>query len=394
MALTRESFLVAFNSADSLNYFPSNNSSSFIHHLEHNIEYERYEVGLVSMTYSNHWIPEKRKPLKTPPKALSNTKQFFSEDKDDNLVRIKKPIQGPYPQSQFRKTEGEELASFFAEMHRSLKKSGSEIEVRIFLVTQDKKPYYGLEITDNSTSQNLYITLDDDLAALFGFEDKIFFSGKFVSKNEPNEKLWDSFPVGKVFVADYGQFEMEEKRIKEPSEYNINSLVEEIVTALDDVDCGFYVGENDNKPVLVAQVFTVGIVIQFSKKLLRILQLDPSHLFYKSYEEIAIPEALIKKEIGPDEKVELLVGRNILVHCNIVEPLFYSDKYAQLLRMFDSKASSSKVLTQSFDSVLYVGCIKSYVPGRVEITLTDETLNQLPISETPTSILLHFRKIF
>jgi hypothetical protein len=82
-----------------------------------------------------------------------------------------------------------------------------------------------------------------------------------------------------------------------------------------------------------------------------------------------------------------------LIQCSIIEPQFYANKYTQLLRMTNREKSINSQVTLNFASVQYLGLSATHLQS-IRIILTDEHMIPLKSFKTPTTVLLHFRKIY
>lgn len=390
----KNSFYVAFNNIDSLHYFPDNTSSNFRSFLPTQIPSKNMELALVSISYTDLFTPKEetdQPDSHSHNPTTDSEKKFFDPTKDDNVIHITKVERAL--RFEITKENNMGVRTFTTTLGQKFVQFSSDaIRMSLLFVITLGAINVEIEIDDPSDEKSKYILLDRTIAKVLGFDKRKLHTGKHVAERELDEAAYDLIEVGEKFDIQVGKDVVSTAIIQEPDEYNIDELISNIALALENENSGIYTEERDNELLIAFRTYTDGTEIKFSRKLNRTLGLAPDHIFDDDIQEWKVPEDLLPSK-EEQEKTLIFFQNQLVVHCNLVFPQMFSNKLIPMLRVCKRQKSLKSRVEIDFGSVQYLPLRETHLDF-IEILLTDEHMTVLPNSKSPTSVLLHFRKIY
>jgi len=385
-------FFVTVQSDKCKEYYTENTPSQFNNILYQPVNTDFYEVGVAEIFLScKKEEEEENKPVQSP--TISSSEQtFFSNPGSDNLITVLK-----FKQT-FLKFAKRNLnfVNFFEELKQFLNENQSEVGVNF------SKEYVELGkpaktiLTFNDPTGEYSLQVQPQWAEAFGFRQHTFNAGRFVSENPQSEESFAKILLGSVMSLTFSRWEIKSVPVQEPSEFDIEELVENLVDALREYNVRMpmlqYKQESRTRRVHI--YLDNNLTIQFPVSVNRALGKPDNFRFN---DNLSVVEFYVNIDVsqpapvGP-KKLPMIPGRQILITSNIIDPQMFANSHHYALRRF-MKSELKDVEHLTFNPVHYVALAKKEVQS-IQISLTDE--NNIPIEtlDKATTVLLHFKRRF
>ena len=397
-----DDFYVTVGSDQCMDFFPINTSSCFTNLLYRDLRLPKFEVGLAEI-YLN--VPDQ--PItnddvtEEPPTVIEQVietppNKFFQLPGVDNLItgsRLRTT------QIKFAKKQNS-LTNFFTELTSMLDKRRQPVNVifkQLFKAPGDG-PYTVLTFIDPSKSFTMRIP--EIWANVFGFTVTDFAPGEFISERKWSELEFSLIEMQSALTIRLYTWEALQLPVNEPDEYEIDAVIHECLTTLiaADVLVRMPILPDPLDDTFTRQQLHVYIDIsdvQFTLPVSvnKMLKLRENYSFRNPITVIEIPETDVP--IVPDDIIIVPVvphiyGQNIVISTNIIEPSYYGSTTKPVIRRFPKNAikSSDYVVFQP----VYYHSLKYTDLKQINISISDEFNHIVQKSDSPTIVLLHFKR--
>ena len=109
---------------------------------------------------------------------------------------------------------------------------------------------------------------------------------------------------------------------------------------------------------------------------------------------LAFPSKLLKDTTTSMRDVTPLINRKrqLYVLTNVIKPTAYGNQKLQILQDFVHRNTGAEIAQRHFNPIVYLPVMSNYI-DMIQIQLTDELHQPLPIKDSKTIVTLYFRRM-
>jgi hypothetical protein len=380
---------VAISSEESMKDCSENTSSDFRNYFPESLFLNRdlYEVGLSEIIYmepNTKSIVSEDKPL-APDQIESKTpKKFFGNIDGDNLVTIWKYTE-VYSEVVNNARSLNELQIILNEHFRQINLNIQFVEVRI------RGKLEGKTLLKYEDKEQRPLSIDSQLAEAMGFTTTVFAPGNHTSANIQNYELYSKIAKTKKLAFRLFKWVTSQFPLVEPSEYTLDALL--IFSPMAFLNNRLKVQFEQEADILKINILQSGLRFKLPESVNSYLGLKPDFVFEKPQTLLILPNTIknVQIETEPSVVQQFKKRNEILVLCDIVEPQIYGSQSLPILRSFQKTPGSNRVISKAFNPIYYIKPSRTDIRS-IRIRLVNDDLTLLEKTDTPTKVILHFRK--
>lgn len=366
-------FSVTLVSDSSLKYFPDNNSTLFTNVLYKKIQLPEklYQVALSEIFYEEAMIDRTQ---------TQNT--YFGTPTANNFVKVWDG-QGVVTQHEKKTNNLQEWIANLERVFGILSLATVNVTIKLSVQKDETgKLKAKLHFQDLNNIYSLRIK-PPKYAEMLGFKKSVFAPGNHLSENAVNEQEFAKFPIGDKITLQCTDESPKLLEISEPLERTQDALIANIIVSF--ITHGILV----RMPISTNRKLKVYIDqrnLRFQLPVIanRALRLPDEFIF----EDKEITVDLNK--IIPSTPKEYKESLQVLVMTSLIQEQFYGSKCLPILRIF--KRPTDKKKHQILFDPLYFHDLKYDTFHDIQITLVGESESQIAPADSPTTIVLQFRR--